>query len=344
MPTRPSGWAWMAAPAAAAVVLAASGLPAHGADHWRDGWCHEGEGLTLVLDWYNHPDPTPVVPENVDDATLVRCIILKGDGTTLPKPNLSNPLKEILDSAGVESTSDGGFITSINGIEALAFASPDDPEDALYWHFRAGGAEAWGQKWMVDPPYFDQFLGVTVTTVVPSQDDMPVMPRVEPKLLEPLEPEPSETPTEEPSASPTQTATAKPTKTATAKPTKTAKPTRTPKPSKTLTPTPTPSTPTPTPSRTPTPTPSPSISPSPTPTPSPSPSASTVVPAAPSSTPKVWGEENANRLPGDADVATAGPRWSPLVTAAALGVVSAGLLAAALLGFRTPAGISIEDE
>ncbi len=333
----------MAAPAAAAVVLAVSGLPARGDDTWRDGWCQEGEGLTVVLDWANAPDPEPLVPGNQDDSSIVRCVPLSGEGNTLPKTG-GNELESVVKSAGLPYEMNDGIVFSINGIVP--------PENQTYWHSRVGRIGAWGDDhdWTMDPPFTDGFWAFTYFDT--SGGEPAPKPRPVPEFAEGtyVPPEPTETATPTPTASPTP----KPSATRTASPTKMATPTKTatPRPSPSRTSRPPTATPTrtPTPIRTPsrpTPTPTPSRTTSPTPTPTTSAAqvetVAPIPPAAPSPTPTIWGQENAARTPGDAAGAAVHP-WSPLLTVAGLAAAVGALISASYAGLRTPRPVVVDDE
>ena len=119
---------------ACAVIAAASilwVLPARGDSTWRDGWCRQGEGQTVVIDWSTYPDLVTAIPGTDGGTTLVRCIVFPegeprsytsttGDGRTQP-----------LDDAGIPWAG-SGLITEINGIEAEGLDSYE------WWFYTIG--------------------------------------------------------------------------------------------------------------------------------------------------------------------------------------------------------------
>ena len=117
------------AAAIAAVNLCALSSPAWAT--YRDGWCREGEGQTVVVDW------TPVGGSGSEATTLVRCIALvEGGGYPVDEGDWrTSPLS----SAGIPWDATGSLVVTINGITAHL------PE---YWHYSAGKVEngkgAWG--------------------------------------------------------------------------------------------------------------------------------------------------------------------------------------------------------
>ena len=192
---------------ACAVIAAASilwVLPARGDSTWRDGWCRQGEGQTVVIDWSTYPDLVTAIPGTDGGTTLVRCIVFPegeprsytsttGDGRTQP-----------LDDAGIPWAG-SGLITEINGIEAEGLDSYE------WWFYTIGyvdgsGNGLWGSGWSATPD--DEFVGVALT-----RDSMSAPPIPLPQYAPPAatgSPEPSAEPTGEPTGEPTDEPSANP--------------------------------------------------------------------------------------------------------------------------------------
>ena len=349
-------------------VLATTTLPASGDDGPRTGWCHEGEGLTVVLDWTAAVDPTPIIDSPDGNSILVRCIPLSGDGETLPVDVPGNEIASILNSAGIEATG-ASIVDTINGIQGFGMGG-DDP----WWVTTDGDATTglWGSSWMVQPPYIDKAFGVTY--FFPESDPELTKPRTNPELLPPVTPSPSQSPT--PSTPPSSSAPPNPSASATAPGSPSAAPSGPstsgpPRPTSEPTSVPTtagppPATRTTSPRRTPARASSPSqtqarasspsqtqaraSSPSQAPTPDPATATPPPVSAAPSPQPPtpdpspVWGQENAARTRAQDQSGAAVPGWSPLATIAALAMLAVGGVGFTVRGLRPPAPAGIEDE
>lgn len=328
---------------------------------WHDGWCYEGEGLTVVLDWSAYDgDETPTV--EADSRILVRCIPLDSPRTG-PYGDTGDAF---LKAAGISfETTSTSFISNVNGL--TGDGAPSE-EHQWYWHLIAGRDGTWraqGQDSYVPVnPLIDAFWGLTYTDVDPETNDP--APRINPQFgpTPSISPSPSPEPsgdgdggdgdgsgTDSPTPKPSSETTAKgkPSKTATPKPTKSPKP----KPSKQPT-----TTTTATPSTTPTKTPSTSARPSITPTNDPEPSAtasptpSVTAPTAgaspspaPTSTPSpVWGQETSGHTSTGSPQQASVPRWSSLATLGGLGALVLGGLGFAIAALRPSAATMLEDE
>lgn len=161
--------------AARCVVLSIAFLqfgasPAH-AD-WREGFCKEGEGQTVIVDW-------SATPEAGTPTHLIRCIALE-DGADYPERGTSGlSTEDVLLSAGISYTFQG-LITDVNGIPTAEGAS---------WHFSTGEPGAWeeGAQWQPEAAV-DSFAGITLTP-----DQTPRVPVLVPQFEESDEPDEGET-------------------------------------------------------------------------------------------------------------------------------------------------------
>lgn len=333
-------------------------LPAHA--EWRDGFCRQGEGQTVIVDWR-------LLPGATGETRLVRCIAMDPAAPAYPV-EVGNPLAAPLDSTDVPWAG-AGMIDTVGGITApegwfWAYSSGEVTGDGGQWR----GAEAWQPV-----PGIDTFAGITLmqahggTTVE--------VPEALPQFSPPSEAQPTVTPTSD--TSPPDDATQAPTDLPDLAPPSTAPPPElepgptpvTPEPTPSLAPspadgaatppptlstatrpsqappppthTPTPTPPTQSPSALPSRTPPPPHSPTPTLTPTPPPSST---PAPPSATPSpVWGRESAERLDG-ADHARSVEHWEPSGTIALGVAMLGGLGAAATLALRPSTTEPLEDE
>lgn len=102
---------------ATSIFLGAS--TAHAANTWREGWCKEGEGQSVVLDWGTHPDDaTPIVRNPDGHPYLVRCLIF-ADKDNPAYDSQEDPRIAVFEDVGLTAESDGGGLVSvINGIDA----------------------------------------------------------------------------------------------------------------------------------------------------------------------------------------------------------------------------------
>lgn len=110
--------------AALSLALSATSLflgapTAHAANTWHEGWCKEGEGQSVVLDWGTHPDDaTPIVQSPDGLPYLVRCLVF-ADKDNPAYDSQEDPRIAVFEDVGLTAESDGGgLVTVINGIDA----------------------------------------------------------------------------------------------------------------------------------------------------------------------------------------------------------------------------------
>ena len=169
-----------AAVALAALVASSLAAPASAAPSesgWRDGWCKQGEGMTVVVDFGDHSER----------AWEARCRI-GGDYQATTGDGRVDPLEAV----GYDVTLDGGLVTYIDGIG----------DDVWPWwmYSVAHGGDAWSTTSYTLPEgeRIDWFLGVCLS-------EAGCYPRVDPQFLpddntDPEGPGDPEDPTETPKA------------------------------------------------------------------------------------------------------------------------------------------------
>lgn len=130
------------------VALADSG------ETWRDGWCAEGEGTSVVVDWHLYADAplqTPLLSPN-EGIALVRCVPVTD---SLPGVDQFSLLR----LAGISYDAPSSLFHSINGI-----GSSEGPvASGVSWHLRDGTAGVWGTA-PVPGSGVDQFFSYTLKT------------------------------------------------------------------------------------------------------------------------------------------------------------------------------------
>ncbi|MDO5737343.1 MAG: hypothetical protein Q4P15_12800 [Propionibacteriaceae bacterium] len=209
-------------------MLAASGNAHADGPTPRDGWCKQGEGQSVVIDWGWLPDA-----EGSEPPVTIRCIQLAPGAYEYPVEGDPSPLTDPLASAGIpyEVHPTTKLVTSIDG-KAL----PSGPD--FGWHWSTGKIAAdgvsgtWeGEGEWIPEAGMDTVVGITVTGIKDSDSPLvPVpFPQFDPEKYDnPFPPvvKPSPTPTETPS-SPAPSASATPTTSATPSPSPSSTPTAT---------------------------------------------------------------------------------------------------------------------
>ncbi len=172
---------------ATSIFLGAS--TAHAANTWREGWCKEGEGQSVVLDWGTHPDDaTPIVRNPDGHPYLVRCLIF-ADKDNPAYDSQEDPRIAVFEDVGIPASSGGGgLVEVINGIDA--------GELGEWWAYAGstGVDKAWDMSyWSPDPTRPFHITSLT-------KDNMSGYYSVEPQYAKDTNPGPDpSTPGEDPS-------------------------------------------------------------------------------------------------------------------------------------------------
>lgn len=288
---------------------------------WRDGWCAEGEGVSVVVDWNHAPDaPATITQGQVPH--IVRCVPVTDSSG-------SNLRVRLLDLAGIPRQGSDSYVTAVNGI------SEELPDTS--WHIRVGSQTVWTDSY---EPELGTHDAVSFTywdaTISPESPPYPVLsPQYAPPTHSPEPTEPTETtdPTDSPGATQTPSATGTPTTTASPAPSQTPVNSDTPQASDTPVPTEAASStqPTPTTDRPSATTPSPTASAPLTDEPSRTHSPSVTTTAAPTPTPttpvpepdEVWVAEPVRRVE-QAPTAPAGASWAAVLVGGVFTALTAG--------------------
>lgn len=345
------------------VISATFTISAVAQSYPRDGWCEEGEGQTIVVDFGN-------------GTVVVRCISVDGGYPTNNYP--WSPYIDALDAAGFDTTVDG-FLIAIDGVFG------DGLDGRPSWQMSTGtvnsGEGSWNDvgQWSADPE-IDTFVGAALGTAwkppvpapqfgppqqeEPGDDDDSGAPPGEDPGDDPGE-DPGDDPGEDPGDDPgegeeTPTPDPEPSEPATPAPgddapTADTSPTPAPQPRSTRSPAPSPrSTPSrtraPTPPRTVSPSPSPSVTETPEPTETPIPveesdgEGGESEPAQVEAT-QIWGREGTERRESEGLLTPEAPTWAPIMALAAGIIFFGGLGGAFTLGLRQAASNQpVEEE
>lgn len=300
----------------------------------RPGWCYEGEGISVVVDWHQAPAEAGT-PQVLDGSLthLVRCV-------PLPEGQWVARRVDALAFAGVGYAAQGSdYVTAVNGLtEILPAAS---------WNVRVGSGSQWTEDY--DPIRGDH------DSIAFTYWDQEVSPERPYPVVNPAPlPSPAPTPTPSESAEPTPDpstpgpVTSSAPGTAPANPTGTPAPTSSPEPPRATdtasaepSATDEPSTPTPvTPPSTSTPPPTPptrtpaataAAPASPAPTPEPATPTATPPPDTPAgqqqTSEPVWGSEPVTRVPAGTSVPDGDSPWAGLaITGAFTAMTASGVV------------------
>lgn len=145
-------------------------------DHVRDGWCEEGEGQSVVVDWTAMPE-APAEARTGDNNYLIRCLVFD-DPDNPSYTSTADPRMAVLEDAGISVTMESsGLVNSINGFEVSAGS----------WHYSGSDDSlAWNSGlWQPDPS--QPFVGITAFT-----GDSDGLPSVVPQYADPAGPGPDE--------------------------------------------------------------------------------------------------------------------------------------------------------
>lgn len=184
----------------AGALLAMPGNAHADGEGWREGWCREGEGQTLVIDWRATPDALDIDPPH-----LIRCIAM-AEGEDYPIET-DIPISAPLVSAGIPFTTNvPGLFTSVNGV-------PTQLEAGFKWNWSTGqltpedGADHWlGRDEWTPEAGVDTFVAITLSAKPSDASGLPVVtPQFD--LTDPtVTPTATASPTPDPSVTPSSTA------------------------------------------------------------------------------------------------------------------------------------------
>ncbi len=184
---------------AAGGALALPSIARADGETWRDGWCRQGEGQTVVIDW------RATTAEDADQQ-LIRCVKLAAGATTYPLEGAAPPLTNPLESADIP------YEIAFNGV----FTSINDQtvSEGFTWHWATGtptAGDAEGGNWEGKPKWepvagVDTVVGITLTDATDDASRLPATsPQFDPSEAPPLEPSPTPTESESPTTSPSTT-------------------------------------------------------------------------------------------------------------------------------------------
>ncbi len=183
------------------LMVGAGGVKVAGAQQaavtWRQGWCYEEEGTTVVVDF--HGAPAELWPEGNSLGYEVRCLI--GAGIQSLEIKVELDAFKTPEMAGVPTTTTGSggfFLYDFWGINAsmggsggflVSMGTIDDG-------WITGGSDAWRSRYPEGlPGNVNTFIGITFS-------HGGGFPMVLPQFLEKPEPEPEPTPEPEPEPTP----------------------------------------------------------------------------------------------------------------------------------------------
>ncbi|QCX28242.1 hypothetical protein [Nocardioides jishulii] len=140
---------------------------------WRTGWCTQGEGLSVVVDFGAHEDPS--IPA---EGFTVRCLVGGVVETGGREPRVA-----ALEAVGLEVRASGSYIESIAGVEE------EHTDDGMSWWFFSGAAvpgpwDTANYGIVTDGPNIDRAFGARYVGT-----DGVSVPRPTPQFSDP-EPEP----------------------------------------------------------------------------------------------------------------------------------------------------------